>query len=220
MRNIRIDLPWNLIFLSSFMVLTVSAQVKQPGHADQEFNAFLPNDEGKALVTKYCTRCHSTDRLRQVITEGGDERFWNGLVRQMITVWNAPIANEDIDPIVTYLVKHFGPSAEHGIGKGTVEGIQDPVPADPDEELNSFLPDDEGKALITIYCRGCHSARGIRQTLAQRAGRNKSYWNTLVRRMITVWNAPIADEDIEPIVTYLTNHFGPSWGRGAALSPR
>ena len=88
----------------------------------------------------------------------------------------------------------------------------DIVGADPDDELNSFLPNGEGKALITLYCTTCHHASGVRQNIAKRAGRDRSYWNTLVRRMITTWNAPIADEDIEPIIDYLSNHFGPSWG--------
>jgi hypothetical protein len=29
--------------------------------------------------------------------------------------------------------------------------------------------------------------------------------------MMTVWNAPIAEEDVAPIVTYLSKHFGSSW---------
>jgi len=175
---------------------------------NQPLDALLPDGEGKELVVDYCTRCHSTERIRQVIVdgEGGDEVFWRALVDQMVRVFNAPIASHDIDPIIAYLAKNFGPSAVGPAGEGEV------IAADPDDELNSFLPNDEGKTLITLYCTSCHHASSLRKNIAQRAGRDRSYWNNLVRRMITTWNAPIADEDIEPIITYLTNHFGTSWG--------
>jgi hypothetical protein len=174
----------------------------------RSLDALLPDGEGRELVADYCTRCHSGERIRQVIVDGagGDERYWRALVGQMMRVFNAPIASHDVDPIVAYLAKHFGPSAGDRVGESEVIG------ADSDDELNSFLPDDEGKTLITLYCTTCHHASGVRQNIAKRAGRDRSYWNTLVRRMITTWNAPIADEDIEPIINYLTNNFGPSWG--------
>ena len=188
----------------------VSARGQQPEETRQELTDFLPNAEGKALIIEYCTRCHSATRIRQAIAQraGRDERFWSILVEQMVTVWNAPIPEEDVPSIVTYLSKHFGPSSSP-----SDQDRPSPLQADPDEELDTFLPDDEGKVLLTVYCRSCHSATQIRQNLAQRAGGNENYWNALVQRMMTVWNAPIAEEDVAPIVTYLSKHFGPSWGR-------
>ena len=192
-----------LFLVSVVITSTLSAQDNNPS-----LDALLPAGEGRELVADYCTRCHSTERIRQVILDGGggDERFWRSLVGQMIRVFNAPIASHDVDPIVAYLAKHFGPSAGDRAAGGDVIG------ADPDDELDSFLPDDVGKTLITLYCTTCHHASGVRQNIAKRAGRDRSYWTTLVRRMITTWNAPIADEDIEPIITYLSKHFGSSWG--------
>lgn len=192
-----------LFLLSLLIAPTVWAQDN-----DQPLDNSLPDGEGRELVADYCTRCHSTERIRQVMVGGGggDERFWGGVVDRMIRIFNAPIASHDVDPIVSYLATHFEPTA------GSAAAGSDVIGADPDDELNSFLPNDEGKTLITLYCTTCHHASGIRQNIAQRAGRDRSYWNTLVRRMITVWNAPIADEDIEPIINYLTHHFGTSWG--------
>ncbi|MEE8349735.1 MAG: hypothetical protein V3R94_09205 [Acidobacteriota bacterium] len=174
----------------------------------QSLGSFLPDGEGRELVANHCTRCHSSERIHQVIVEsgGGDEHFWRALVGQMIRVFNAPIASHEVDPIVAYLARNFGPS------DGVPAVGSDIIGADPDDELYSFLPNDEGKTLITLYCTTCHHASGVRQNIAKRAGRDQNYWNTLVRRMVTTWNAPIADEDIEPIITYLTKHFGPSWG--------
>ncbi len=192
-----------LFLLTLWITSTLWAQ-----DTNQSLDALLPDGEGKELVADYCTRCHSSERIRQVIVdgEGGDERFWRALVGQMMRVFNAPIASHDIDPIVAYLAKHFGPSAGDRVAGNDVLG------PDPDDELDSFLPDDEGKTLIILYCTTCHHASEVRQNISKRAGRDRSYWNTLVRRMITTWNAPIADEDVEPIITYLTNHFGTSWG--------
>jgi len=202
--------PRHWVLLTLVVIpLMVSARGQQPEETRQELIDFLPNDEGKALISEYCMRCHSATRIRQALAQrmGGDERFWSILVEQMVTVWNAPIPEEDVAPIVTYLSKHFGPSSSP-----SDQDRPSPLQADPDEELNTFLPDDEGKVLLTGYCRGCHSATQIRQNLVQRAGGNESYWNALVQRMMTVWNAPIAEEDVAPIVTYLSKHFGPSWG--------
>jgi mono/diheme cytochrome c family protein len=126
----------------------------------------------------------------------------------MVTVWNAPITETDVTSIVTYLSRHFGPSSSSSTTQD-----RSVLQANPDEELSTFLPNDEGKVLLTVYCRGCHSATQIRQNLAQRAGGNENYWNALVQRMITVWNAPIAEEDVAPIVTYLSKHFGPTWAQ-------
>ncbi len=197
-----------LFLLSLWITGTVSAQVQQSGDRSPTLEALLPDGEGKELIADYCTRCHSTERIRQAIVEGegGNEAFWRTLVDRMKRVFNAPIASHDVDPIVRYLAKHFGPST------GGAAGPADVIGADPDDELHSFLPNGEGKTLITLYCTTCHHASGIRQNIAKRAGRDRSYWNTLVRRMVTTWNAPIADEDIEPIITYLSNYFGPSWG--------
>ncbi len=191
-----------LLFLSLSIYPSVWAQ--DGGSLD----TLLPDGEGRELVAEHCTRCHSTERVRQVIIQGqgGNEPFWRALVDRMIKVFNAPIASHDVDPIVSYLATHFGAS------RGGAAGEADIVGADPDDELNDFLPNGEGKGLITLYCTTCHHASGVRQNIAKRAGRDRSYWNTLVRRMTTTWNAPIADEDIEPIINYLSNHFGTSWG--------
>ena len=188
----------------------VSIRGQQPEKAHQELTEFLPNDEGKALISEYCMRCHSATRIRQAIAQraGGDEHFWSTLVEQMVTVWNAPIVEKDVDSIVAYLSKHFGPSS-----RPPDQDRLSPLQASPDDELDTFLPDDEGKVLLTVYCRGCHSATQVRQNLTQRAGSNETYWYALVQRMMTVWNAPIDEEEAASIVTYLSRHFGPSWGK-------
>lgn len=199
-----------MILILLVLPFTGLGQGEQREEAARELSDFLPDDQGKALIRESCTRCHSPARIRQAITErmGGDEHFWRTLVGQMVTVWNAPIVEEDITSIVAYLSKHFGPSS-----RLPDRDRPSPVQASPDEELDTFLPDDEGKVLLTVYCRGCHSATQIRQNLTQRAGGNEAYWYALVQRMKTVWNAPIAEEEAAAIVTYLSRHFGSSWPR-------
>ncbi len=84
---------------------------------------------------------------------------------------------------------------------------------DSDEKLNAFLPDDEEKVLVLVYCTVCHSAAATQERIASRAGGDQEFWTNLVRRMITVWNAQIPEEDVDPIAAYLTKHFGPAAAR-------
>ena len=97
-----------LLFLSLLIPSTASAQDDGP------LDTLLPEGEGRELVADYCTRCHSSERIRQVVVQGqgGNEAFWRALVGRMVRVFNAPIASHDVDPIVSYLATHFGPSLE------------------------------------------------------------------------------------------------------------
>ena len=51
----------------------VSARGQQTEEAQRELTDFLPNDEGKALISEYCMRCHSATRIRQA-----SARFFEG----------------------------------------------------------------------------------------------------------------------------------------------
>ena len=51
----------------------------------------------------------------------------------------------------------------------------------------------------------CHSAEYMQY---QPATAPRAYWDAMAHRMKTVFKAPIADEDIPPIVDYLTKTYG------------
>ncbi|MPY90914.1 MAG: hypothetical protein GEU99_23740 [Luteitalea sp.] len=85
-------------------VAQVAALQGQPG---DDFTAYLPPGDGKALVTQQCTSCHDLQgvvRLRAVAAE------WETLVLDM-GARGAPIMLDDVDPLVKYLSTAFGPNA-------------------------------------------------------------------------------------------------------------
>ena len=72
----------------------------------------FPMKEGKGMyATKgRCNMCHSWG---YTINQGKQSRkFWERKVIKMITVFNAPIKNEDIKTVVDYLYENYGNGEE------------------------------------------------------------------------------------------------------------
>jgi mono/diheme cytochrome c family protein len=76
------------------------------------------------------------------------------------------------------------------------------LPADGVVLKPSTLP---GYAKAQAQCAACHSAEYMQY---QPATAPRAYWDAMARRMKSVFNAPIADEDIPLIVEYLTRTYG------------
>jgi competence ComEA-like helix-hairpin-helix protein len=72
---------------------------------------------------------------------------------------------------------------------------------EPDWSL--LLPEDEGKAEVTLACSNCH---GLKQLLTLK--KTKSGWQTSVQKMMTTYQAPVDKEDLPLVVGYLAKHFG------------
>lgn len=75
-------------------------------------------------------------------------------------------------------------------------------PADPFPLKASELP---GYTRALKDCVGCHSAEYMQYQPPSAA---RGYWDTMVKRMKTVFKAPVPDEDIAPIVDYLVKTYG------------
>ena len=56
-------------------------------------------------TAKACTACHSADYLSTQPPKG--RAFWQGEVQKMIKVYKAPIAQDDVAPIVNYLAAAY-----------------------------------------------------------------------------------------------------------------
>ena len=63
----------------------------------------------------------------------------------------------------------------------------------------------EGYAKAQANCVACHSAEYMQY---QPATAPRGYWETMVKRMQTVFKAPIADADVAVIVDYLVKTYG------------
>ena len=62
-------------------------------------------DDGKALLERACTKCHAlTSTLKQRNSRAG----WSAIVDDMVAR-GAEISDAEIDTIIDYLTKNFGP---------------------------------------------------------------------------------------------------------------
>ncbi|MGA9981406.1 MAG: helix-hairpin-helix domain-containing protein [Candidatus Sulfotelmatobacter sp.] len=66
----------------------------------------LPPGEGRAIVQQKCVSCHV---LKVVTGKKASRQQWSTIVDQMITR-GADVSDDDIDTLLDYLVKNFGPA--------------------------------------------------------------------------------------------------------------
>ena len=76
------------------------------------------------------------------------------------------------------------------------------LPGDTLQLKPSTLP---GYAKAQANCVACHSAEYMQY---QPVTAPRTYWDTMVKRMKVVFNAPIQDDDIPLIVDYLAKTYG------------
>lgn len=76
------------------------------------------------------------------------------------------------------------------------------LPPDGVQMKESPLP---GYAKAQANCVACHSAEYMRYQPATAA---RPYWDAMVKRMKSVFHAPIADADMPEIVDYLVKTYG------------
>ena len=76
------------------------------------------------------------------------------------------------------------------------------LPPDGATLKESALP---GYAKAQASCVACHSAEYMRYQPPSAA---RPYWDAMVKRMKTVFKAPVPDEDIPLIVEYLVKTYG------------
>jgi hypothetical protein len=67
----------------------------------------LKDAPGRDLVLGNCVMCHSLDYI-PMNSVFLDRKGWEGSVNKMIKVMGAPIAADDVKPIVDYLSANYG----------------------------------------------------------------------------------------------------------------
>ena len=103
----------------------------------------------------------------------------------------------------TMAVTHFavasrmGPSPQE---ERASDAASEPV------EWSALLPSGDGQLQIGVYCTVCHN---LKSTVCDRRT-DLNGWTELVERMAFTHEAPIPDEDIPVISTYLSQHYGPT----------
>jgi len=68
----------------------------------------LPEGEGRALVARVCSQCHS---LEVVVGVRLTRRQWEAKIDQMLAK-GAKLSDEEIDLAADYLARNFGPRTE------------------------------------------------------------------------------------------------------------
>lgn len=62
---------------------------------------------GTEIANNNCQICHSADYVSTQPVSTSREK-WAEIVAKMQSTYGAPIQNDQIDPLVDYLVKHYG----------------------------------------------------------------------------------------------------------------
>lgn len=91
-------------FLTSAIVCVVSAADK--GWKLPPETAKFEKSPGVEVVTAQCSLCHSADYIS--IQPPMSRTAWTATVTKMRERYGAPIVTDNVDQIVTYLVKTYG----------------------------------------------------------------------------------------------------------------
>jgi mono/diheme cytochrome c family protein len=133
------------------------------------YQATLPDGPGRDTFAVACLSCHSS---RYITTQPPlSAAKWEESVRKMVKTYSAPIAEEQVQPIVQYLMaaKENGPP---GASWETVAVASTAVgEAVASAALASDTPVDlsRGAALYALNCASCHGDDGKGNTPAVRA---------------------------------------------------
>jgi hypothetical protein len=66
------------------------------------------DERARQLVVDVCTTCHDFARVK---AQQLNKEQWTGLIKGMLSE-GAPVTDEEMDLITTYLAKHYGPPNE------------------------------------------------------------------------------------------------------------
>jgi mono/diheme cytochrome c family protein len=75
--------------------------------AADETSIVLAEGEGRTQVQANCSMCHSVDYI-VMNSPFQDKAAWEKSVRKMVNVMGAPIPEENVAVIVSYLSSHYG----------------------------------------------------------------------------------------------------------------
>ena len=140
---------------------------------------------GAEIARNKCLNCHEADLITsQRLAKPG----WTREVDKMIR-WGAVVSDADKEPLIEYLVAHFGPQRNSSKKNEIIS--------------NSDKSTERGKEIFENQCTLCHETD---LTTQQRLGRPG--WMREIDKMIR-WGAVVSDADKEPLIDYLVKNYGP-----------
>jgi mono/diheme cytochrome c family protein len=161
----------------------------------KQLSAVLPAGEGKILVLKHCVACHGPVEVqkRLEVGRGWPATYWEDLVLQMIHGWGATIESGEVPIIVGYLSDTFG---------GVPSKAQASIDPSALKTFASALPEGEGRNVVLAVCLSCHGPDELKRRI-ETAPRDDFYWQRVVTRMQSRWEAPLDASDVVLAVNYL-----------------
>ncbi len=161
--------------------------------------ASLPDGPGKDVFATVCTQCHG---MNGIITLRLSRIEWEGLVDDMIAR-GAPAFDNDYEVIANYLATNFGVDSR-------IPAITSLAGAQTQTAPQQGVAEGPGKELVDSNCAGCHALSFVTSTPHTRVE-----WQDIVVDMIAL-GAPLLDDDVDVIVQYLADVYGPDGGNTMA----
>jgi cytochrome c5 len=144
----------------------------------------LPSGDGKDVIAKACTQCHS---LGLTVAMRNGRVGWQEMVDNMI-LRGAQVRPDEEKITIDYLVENFGP------GKGPMASPKGAV---------LTLAEGPGKAAVESHCTYCHDAGRITDVK-----RSKNEWEATVKQMTHWRGVAVTPEEIQTMTTYLSAQYG------------
>jgi cytochrome c5 len=164
--------------------MLAAAEVPVRAQEARQAAAPLPPGEGREIVAVACNQCHGAGVVTK-LREG--QKGWNGYVRDMI-LYGAQVQPHEIDTVVQYLVKNFGPNSQAVAATANATAVA--------------LPAGAGKELVETRCVMCHD---LERVVGLKRG--KQDWEGIVANMVDR-GAIATPEEARTIMTYLVAQFG------------
>ena len=118
------------------LLLMMAALLPAQKAKDEGWSRLLPPGDGRQAVLESCTNCHN---LRVVVNARLSRAAWAKDVNDMIQR-GAPLFPEEIDPIIAYLSKAFGPDVPKLVNVNTASREEL-------EKLSNLKPELAGRVL-------------------------------------------------------------------------
>jgi cytochrome c5 len=155
----------------------------------------LAPGEGRELVQKVCTSCHT---LVPVMMKRDGENGWRHTVGRMVLQRQAQLLPTEFETVVRYLSTQYGPGTNqmqtgtlppgsYGGGGTTAKAVR--------------LPEGPGKQLVEVRCAMCHDLGRVVSF-----PRKKEEWESITLNMLGR-GPQTPPEQVQSIIEYLSTHF-------------
>jgi cytochrome c5 len=205
--------PEEITLISNYLVRSFGQDVPRDTGADKRVisgegpgvrnagnvSTSLPEGPMKTIVSNSCAECHG---LNSITEQRKDEAGWRATVKDMVRL-GAKLEEKDVQGVVSYLVKNFGPQPATGVAAAASSNtVGTPGAKSQSGNLSGALTDGEGKGLILATCVQCH---GLQEIVGQR--KNAEGWRRTVHDMVSR-GAQLTWGEAETVVSYLAQYRG------------